>query len=91
MTRFAQLIIGPAGSGKSSYVSAMVRHGEAVNRTIHAFNLDPAAEHFDYEPIGDIRELISVDDIQGRRRASVRTQRRSNLCNGVFDVELGLV
>ena len=25
--------------------------------------MDPAAEHFDYEPIADIRELINVDDI----------------------------
>lgn len=63
MVRFAQIIIGPAGSGKSSYVSAMVRHGQAINRSINAFNLDPAAEHFDYEPFADIRQLISVEDI----------------------------
>ncbi|CAG2115543.1 unnamed protein product, partial [Medioppia subpectinata] len=63
MVRFAQIIIGPAGSGKSSYVSAMVRHCQAMNRTVDAFNLDPAAEHFDYQPVADIRELITVEDI----------------------------
>src|ERR1700761_9257382 len=70
MVRFAQIIIGPAGSGKSSYVSAMVRHGEAINRSINAFNLDPAAEHFDYEPIADIRQLISVEDIMADEELS---------------------
>lgn len=28
----------------------------------HLINLDPAAEHFDYEPSKDIRELVSVED-----------------------------
>ncbi len=63
MPRFAQLIIGPAGSGKSSYVSSMISHGQALNRVINGFNLDPAAEQFDYEPMADIRELINIDDI----------------------------
>ena len=39
---------GPAGSGKSTYCSSMVKHGEVVKRTINVINLDPAAEHFDY-------------------------------------------
>lgn len=60
--RHAQLVIGPAGSGKSTYCSALVKHGEAVGRTFKVINLDPAAEFFDYEAIGDIRDLISVDD-----------------------------
>ncbi|KAK3084870.1 hypothetical protein FSP39_020517 [Pinctada imbricata] len=33
-----------------------------VRRTIHVVNLDPAAEHFDYQPLADIRELIHLDD-----------------------------
>jgi len=41
----------------------MVKHGQALNRTIHAFNLDPAAEEFDYELMADIRQLIHIDDI----------------------------
>jgi GTPase SAR1 family protein len=63
MPRFAQLIIGPAGSGKSSYVSSMISHGQTLNRVINGFNLDPAAEQFDYEPMADIRQLINIDDI----------------------------
>lgn len=60
--RYAQLVIGPAGSGKSTYCSAMVQHGVDSKRTIEVVNLDPAAEYFDYQPIVDIRELIHVQD-----------------------------
>lgn len=40
----------------------MVQHGVDAKRTIEVVNLDPAAEHFDYEPMADIRELIHVQD-----------------------------
>lgn len=62
MPRYAQLVMGPAGSGKSTYCSTMVKHCEAIRRTVHVVNLDPAAEYFDYPMIADVRELISVDD-----------------------------
>ncbi|XKL64228.1 hypothetical protein PGB90_004314 [Kerria lacca] len=60
--RYAQLVVGPAGSGKSTYCSTMVQQGEIENKTIHVVNLDPAAEYFEYNPLIDIRELIHVDD-----------------------------
>ena len=60
--RYAQLVMGPAGSGKSTYCSTFVKHNEVSRRKIHVINLDPAAEHFDYEPTVDIRELIGLDD-----------------------------
>lgn len=40
----------------------MVQHGIDCNRHIDVVNLDPAAEHFDYQPLVDIRELIHVQD-----------------------------
>lgn len=60
--RFAQLVMGPAGSGKSTYCAAMAEHAETENKCIKVINLDPAAEYFNYEPAGDIRELIHVED-----------------------------
>lgn len=40
----------------------MQRHGVDERRTINVVNLDPAAEHFDYQPLVDIRDLIQLDD-----------------------------
>lgn len=40
----------------------MVQHGIDTKRTIEVVNLDPAAEHFEYQPVVDIRELIHVED-----------------------------
>lgn len=61
--RYAQLVMGPAGSGKSTYCSTIVKHCEALRRSVRVVNLDPAAEYFDYPVMADIRELISVDDV----------------------------
>ncbi|XP_014672319.1 PREDICTED: GPN-loop GTPase 3-like isoform X2 [Priapulus caudatus] len=61
--RYAQLVIGPAGSGKSTYCSTIQKHGEATRRSIHVVNLDPAAEQFQYNVLADIRELIHLDDV----------------------------
>lgn len=67
MPRYAQLVVGPAGSGKSTYISAMLTHAEASKRQMFAVNLDPAAEVFNYQPSADIRELIHVDDVMEDR------------------------
>ncbi|XP_058795854.1 GPN-loop GTPase 3 isoform X2 [Phymastichus coffea] len=40
----------------------MQKQASDEGRTIDIINLDPAAEHFDYQPFADIRELITVDD-----------------------------
>ena len=61
--RYAQLVIGPAGSGKSTYCSTIVRHCENIGRTVHVINLDPAAEYFDYPVLLDTRELVQVEDV----------------------------
>ncbi|XP_017855971.1 PREDICTED: GPN-loop GTPase 3 isoform X1 [Drosophila arizonae] len=60
--RFAQIVVGPAGSGKSTYCSNMQQHAMDGKRNIQVVNLDPAAEHFNYTPLTDIRELIHLDD-----------------------------
>lgn len=54
---------GPAGAGKSTFCAALMSHAQSLGRTIHLFNLDPAAEHFEYEPTIDIRELITLEDV----------------------------
>lgn len=41
----------------------MMKHAQTIKHTMDVVNLDPAAEHFDYSPILDIRDLIKVDDV----------------------------
>lgn len=60
--RYAQLVMGPAGSGKSTYCNVIQKHCELIKRTAHVINLDPAAEHFNYNLTADIRDLIALDD-----------------------------
>ncbi|KAF8359422.1 hypothetical protein PRIPAC_94417 [Pristionchus pacificus] len=48
-----QLIIGPAGSGKSTYCPVMFDHFQSLHRALEIVNLDPAAETFNYTPSVD--------------------------------------
>ncbi|PWN18764.1 GPN-loop GTPase 3 like protein [Microstroma glucosiphilum] len=63
MGRYAVLVSGPAGSGKSTLCSALIAHANTLGRTIHLVNLDPAAERFSYTPSIDVRELITLEDV----------------------------
>jgi GTPase SAR1 family protein len=63
MGKHGQLIMGPAGAGKSTYCNALQQHCVNANRTVHIANLDPAAEVFNYTASIDIRDLITVDDV----------------------------
>ena len=63
MVRYAQLVMGSAGTGKSTYCAAMQEHAAACRRTLRVVNLDPAAETFRYTVDFDVRALISVDDV----------------------------
>ncbi|CAN0225899.1 unnamed protein product, partial [Ectocarpus fasciculatus] len=63
MGRFVQIVMGPAGTGKSTYCKAMQEHGKTMKRTIHVANLDPAAESFEYDCSFNIKDLINVDDV----------------------------
>ena len=57
-----QLVVGPAGVGKSTYCKILQDHCAAMRRRVHVANLDPAAENFEYDVAFDVRELISVAD-----------------------------
>jgi len=63
MGKCCQLVMGPAGSGKSTYCKTIQEHCENIKRTVHVVNLDPAAENFGYRVAFDIRELVSLQDV----------------------------
>ena len=53
---YGQMILGPAGSGKSTYCKIIQDHAEILKREIVVVNLDPAAELFNYKCDIDIRD-----------------------------------
>lgn len=63
--RYAVLVTGPAGAGKSTFCGALMTHLQTARRTGHLVNLDPAAaaSSFEYEPAIDIKDLVSLDDV----------------------------
>ncbi|RDB15117.1 GPN-loop GTPase 3 [Hypsizygus marmoreus] len=63
--RYAVLVTGPAGAGKSTFSTSFLTHLQASHRTGHLVNLDPAAAStsFEYEPVIDIRDLVSLEDV----------------------------
>jgi len=63
MGKHAQLVMGPAGSGKSTYCQAIQKYCFDAKRHVHVVNLDPAAENFNYDVAIDIRDLISLEDV----------------------------
>merc|ERR1712137_1499838 len=63
MGKYAHLVMGPAGSGKSTYCATIQQHCALTGRSAHIVNLDPAAEDIAYTPSVDIRELISLEDV----------------------------
>lgn len=58
----AQLVIGPAGCGKSTYCTEMQAHLDSLKRASSVVNLDPAAEAFGYRVSLDVRELVSLEE-----------------------------
>lgn len=61
--RYAVLVTGPAGAGKSTFCASLITHAQSLGRSVHLFNLDPAAEKFEYPPSIDIRDLISLEEV----------------------------
>ncbi|KAF3985023.1 hypothetical protein FT663_03168 [Candidozyma haemuli var. vulneris] len=61
---FGQIVVGPPGSGKSTYCNGMLQFLSAVGRKCCIVNLDPAAEYQSYSSCAlDIRDLASSEKI----------------------------
>eukprot|EP01061_Rhynchopus_euleeides_P004302 TRINITY_DN13568_c0_g1_i1.p1 TRINITY_DN13568_c0_g1~~TRINITY_DN13568_c0_g1_i1.p1 ORF type:complete len:328 (+),score=110.06 TRINITY_DN13568_c0_g1_i1:140-985(+) len=63
MGKHCQLVMGPAGSGKSTYCKVFQEQCQLMGRTVHVINMDPACEQFSYTASGDVRDLITVDEV----------------------------
>lgn len=60
--QFGQLVIGPPGSGKTTYCNAMFQFLSSMGRKVAIINIDPANEVLPYKPSVDISDLITLDD-----------------------------
>ncbi|XP_042297020.1 GPN-loop GTPase 2 isoform X2 [Sceloporus undulatus] len=60
---FSQAVIGPPGSGKTTYCLGMQEFLSAIGRKVAIVNLDPANERIPYQCAVDISELITLADV----------------------------
>lgn len=60
---FGQLIIGPPGSGKSTYCEGMQQFLALLDRPTAIVNLDAANDRTKYTPALDVRDLVTLDEI----------------------------
>lgn len=60
---FGQLVIGPPGSGKSTYCYGMYQFLGAIGRKASVVNLDPANDQTNYPCALDIRDFIKLEDV----------------------------
>jgi hypothetical protein len=61
--KIGQLVMGPAGSGKSTYCLEIQKHITQINHSAKIVNLDPSVENIEYPNSVDIRKLINVKEV----------------------------
>lgn len=61
---FGQLVVGPPGSGKTTYCAGLQQFFELTGRNAAIVNLDPANDPGSYTAAVDIRDLVSLDSVQ---------------------------
>ncbi|XP_072178408.1 GPN-loop GTPase 2-like [Diadema setosum] len=65
---FAQLVIGPPGSGKTTYCTGMKEFLSQTGRKVAIVNLDPANDFLPYQASVDISDLVTLADVMEKLR-----------------------
>lgn len=60
---FGQVVIGPPGSGKTTYCHGMQQLLGSIGRRVAVVNLDPANEAMPYQCALDVAQLITLPDV----------------------------
>ncbi|KAL9688014.1 hypothetical protein QQ045_032426 [Rhodiola kirilowii] len=60
---FGQVVIGPPGSGKTTYYNGMSQFLSLIGRKVAVVNLDPANDSLLYECAINIEDLIKLSDV----------------------------
>jgi GTPase SAR1 family protein len=58
-----QLIMGPAGSGKSTYCLEVYKNSKEIKKWIKIVNLDPSVDNYFYPTSIDVQDLIKTNDV----------------------------
>jgi GTPase SAR1 family protein len=63
MVLFGQLVVGPPGSGKTTYCNGIQQFITGIGRRCEIVNLDFANDVLPYEVAIDVRELVSLEKV----------------------------
>lgn len=60
---FGQVVIGPPGSGKTTYCNGMSQFLTLLGRKVAVVNLDPANDRLPYECAVNVEDLVKLSDV----------------------------
>ncbi|WVZ19785.1 hypothetical protein V8G54_007107 [Vigna mungo] len=60
---FGQVVVGPPGSGKTTYCNGMSQFLSLIGRKVAVINLDPANDSLPYECAVNIEDLVKLSDV----------------------------
>ncbi|KAF7683142.1 GPN-loop GTPase 3 [Astathelohania contejeani] len=60
---YAIFVLGPAGSGKTTFCTNLKEHGKAIHRPFHLINLDPAQQDSSIDYDLSITDYITVTEV----------------------------
>ncbi|RHN57583.1 putative GPN-loop GTPase, P-loop containing nucleoside triphosphate hydrolase [Medicago truncatula] len=60
---FGQVVIGPPGSGKTTYCNGISHFLNLIGRKVAVINLDPANDSLPYECAVNIEDLVKLSDV----------------------------
>lgn len=60
---FGQIVLGPPGSGKTTYCNGMQQFLQANHRDVAVINMDPANEQLPYVADVDVSEMVCLDKV----------------------------
>lgn len=60
---FGQVVIGPPGSGKTTYCHGLQQLCHVTRRPVAIINLDPANDNLPYQPAVDVSDLVHLESV----------------------------